>query len=123
MTRDTESIGHTAAVDWAWANIIWLSACILGLLVIAGLLFAFLRGRALYRTAMATQGIVEEHVTVLSAEAERAQAGVDRIAEGQEALTRHIDGLTTRIAVAKVLGTHAAAAIRVLQAPLKYLGR
>lgn len=110
-------------MDFVVDHAIALSAIFLGVVVIVGLVIMVVRGVVLYRVAKRAQGRVAEHVAVLTAESDRAQAGLERVTQGQEELTRELDRLGARLAVAKVLSRHVADAMAILRAPLKYLGR
>jgi hypothetical protein len=110
-------------MDFVVDHAIALSAIFLGVVVLVALVIMVVRGLALLRAARRAQGRVAEHVAVLTTEAERAQAGMERVTQGQEDLTRELDRLGARLAVAKVLSHNLSEAVAVLRAPLKYLGR
>ena len=110
-------------MDWVTENFVGLAAIALGVLVIVGITVAVVRGIRLYRTAMWAQGIAAEHVAVISAEAARAQATMDRVNENQAILQANLESLAAQLALAKALASHASDAIAVLRAPLRYLGR
>lgn len=110
-------------MDFLVDHAIALSAIFLGLAIITGLVLMVLRGWGLFRATKRAQGRVAEHVAVLSAEAERAQVGMERVTQGQEDLAHELDRLGARLAVAKVLSRHITDAAAILRAPLKYLGR
>jgi hypothetical protein len=110
-------------VDFLVDHAIALSACFLAAAVITGLVVMAVRGFALYRATQRAQGRVAEHVAVLTTESDRAQAGLERVTQGQEELAREIERLRARLEVAQLLSKNVAEAAAVLRAPLRYFGR
>lgn len=100
-----------------------LAAAALGVLVLAGLAVAGVRAFLLYRSVRRAQGVVAEHIAVITAEVERAQARMERVTSLQAELAVEVERLRARLAVARVLARHASEAAAVLRGPLRYLGR
>lgn len=110
-------------MDFVVDHAVALSAIFLGVVVIAGVATVVVRGLALLRATRRAQGRVADQVAVLGTESARAQAGMERVTQGQEELARELERLGARLALARVLSQHLAEAAAILRAPLRYLGR
>jgi hypothetical protein len=109
-------------VDFIVDNAVPLSAILLGVLVLIGLVVLVIAGLRLWRVVKAAQARVSIAGELLSAEAERLQAALAAMPERQAELQRELTSLSQRVTALGVLASHAGEAAQTLRYPLRYLG-
>jgi len=111
-------------VSWIGDNLVASAAILLGFLVIVSAAFLALRGLQLWRAIKTSKSTVEPKAEQLSADAERLQAKVAELTERRvPEVAGTVESLQKSLAGVKVVAGAAGEAVRVLTAPLRYLGR
>jgi hypothetical protein len=105
-------------------NLVASAAILLGFLVIVSAAFLAIRGLQLWRAVKASKSAVEPTAERLTADAEQLQAKVAALTERRlPEVTGTVESLQKSLAGVKVVAGAASEAVRVLTAPLRYLGR
>lgn len=104
-------------------NAVWLSAIILGILVLAGVVVLGLTGWRAWKVLRAAQKRLTAASADLAVEGARLSAATAAMPERQAELQAAIASLQRRAAVLGVLAGSASDAAAVLKSPLRYLGR
>lgn len=110
-------------MDFLVDNAVALSAIFLAAAVLISLAVTALSAYRLWRRARAAQRRVTAAGAELAAQGEHLTASLARLPERQAEIQASIEALSRRAAVLAVLAAHASAAVSVLRAPLRYLGR
>lgn len=110
-------------MDYIWDNAVPLSAILLGLLVLAGLIVLAVAGLRLWTVVKRTKGRLGEAGAALAAENDRLQANLARMPERQAEVQAALDSLQRRAAVLSTLTSAASQAAEVLRSPLRFVGR
>lgn len=110
-------------MDFVVDNAVPLSAILLGVMVVAGLLVLVLSALSLWRSLRAAQARIADQAKALEAEGRRLSAAVEALPARQEELAAQLASLSRRLAALMVLARSASGAAAVLRAPLRYLGR
>ncbi len=114
---------YWAAVDTIWDNAVPLSAILLGVLVLVGLIVLAVAGLRLWRVIKRTKGRLGEAGAALAAEGDRLQASLDRLPDRQAELQAALESLQRRAAVLSTLTSAAGQAAEILRSPLRFVGR
>lgn len=108
---------------WLADNIIMASAIFLGLCVLVGLIALGITGLRLYRQFRRTNARVEEPMERLTSSLETTERLQAQIPVKQEALDSSLAELQVQAKALGILASHAGAAVAILRAPIKYVGR
>lgn len=107
-------------MDWLSDNHVWLSAAIVGLIILVALTILAVVGLRLWRSTKAALTSVSAAGETLAAEADRLQAAADALPERQAELQRSLVDLQGRAAMLAVLAGAMGDLASTLRAPRRY---
>ena len=110
-------------MDWLADNGVPIAAIIFGVLVLAGLVLLGIAALRLWRGLKVVQRQLASASGALSAEVERLSESLARQPERQAELQDALAALSQRVALLRVLVSHASDAAAILRSPLRYVGR
>ncbi len=110
-------------MDFVVDNAVALSAILMGVFIIGGLVVLGLTGWMSWKVVRAARTRVEAASAELAAEGDRLQESLTALPDRQAELEAAIASLSRRTAALGVLAASAGNAAQVLRAPLRYIGR
>lgn len=110
-------------MDYVVDNAVPLSAILLGVVVLGGLIVLGLAAWSAWRVVRRAQKRVGVAAADLAAESDRLQASLAALPDRQAELQAAVASLSARIAALGVLAGSAGRAAEVLRTPLRFIGR
>ena len=107
-------------MDWLSDNHVWLSAAIVGFVIVVSLVILAVVGWRLWRSTKTAMTSVSAAGKELAAEADRLQAAVDALPERQAEIQRGLADLQRRGAMLAVLAGTMGDLASTLRAPRRY---
>lgn len=106
-------------MDWLSDNHVWLSAAIVGFIILVALVVLVLRALRLWRAVKAAMRASTEAAELVTAEVDRMNAAVAALPDRQAEVQRAIADLQARVRMLGVLGAAATDFLSAVRWPLK----